>query len=340
MKKEAGKDKKKRKEGGLIGPSVKDSPLGDVTGRKGMEEELKKSGSLYRTLFEAAGDAIFLCSISEDGDPIFLDLNPRALTMFGGERGDLLGKTPVNISPPAQPDGNRSMVEARKKVRAALEGNPQSFEWKHCRLDGTPFDAEVTLNRIELGGEYHLQGIVRDITIRKRMVEALKKYNVHLEERVRERAAELIEVNRRLSTALDSLGKTETLYHTILEDIPDLICRWKPDGTITFVNENYCRYFGKTKEELIGKSFLPYLVEEDRVRFKEHVAGLNAENPVANFEQRVLFPDGKVRWQQWTNRALIDEHGVVREFQSIGRDITERKRAEHEKERLTAQRIQ
>jgi PAS domain S-box-containing protein len=132
-----------------------------------------------------------------------------------------------------------------------------------------------------------------------------------------------------LSRAMEvhRLRESEEKYRTIVEDQTELICRWRPDGIITFASEVYCRYFGKKCEELIGH-MLPHVSEEERERLKEHVAGLNRENPVGQMEHRVVMPTGEIRWQHWTNRAIMDGQGNVVEFQSVGRDITDRKQAE------------
>ena len=133
-----------------------------------------------------------------------------------------------------------------------------------------------------------------------------------------------------LSRAIEvrRLRKSEEQYRSVVEDQTELICRCLPDGTITFVNQAYCRYFGKTKDELIGQSYLPFFVVEDQEILKKHIARLNKGNPVAVIENRVIVPGGSIRWQQWTNRALFDEQGRIVELQSTGRDITDRKTAE------------
>lgn len=133
-------------------------------------QSIEQSETKFRTLFEAAGDAILLLK-----DGVLIDCNPQALTVFGCTRETFLGKTPMDFSPPTQYDGSDSIANALKLINAAMtRGQSQSFAWRHIKLDGTPFDAEVTLNRIDLNGEPCLQGIVRDVTIRKRTEEAIK----------------------------------------------------------------------------------------------------------------------------------------------------------------------
>ncbi|MBN1323967.1 MAG: PAS domain S-box protein [Methanotrichaceae archaeon] len=128
--------------------------------------------------------------------------------------------------------------------------------------------------------------------------------------------------------AREALTQRESQYRAIVEDMPHLVCRFLPDGTLTFVNQNYCRYFSRTAEELLGKSFLDLIPEEDRKGAMAQFLSLSWDTPMISYEHPVLAPDGATRWQRWTDRVLFDDDGVIVEYQSIGEDITDRKLAQ------------
>ena len=98
----------------------------------------------------------------------FVDCNQKVLELFGCGREQIIGNTPSAFSPPQQSNGSDSQEAALERIRLALEGQNLRFEWQHLRLDGTPFDAEVALNRLEIAGEAHLLALVTDVTERKR----------------------------------------------------------------------------------------------------------------------------------------------------------------------------
>jgi rsbT co-antagonist protein RsbR len=131
-----------------------------------------------------------------------------------------------------------------------------------------------------------------------------------------------------LKQTAEALRESEARYRNVVEDQTELICRWLPGGKLTFANKAYCRYFGKKLEELIGHSFMRLIPEEDHEKVKRHFASIGPANPVSIQEHRVTAPNGEIRWQQWSNRAIFDEQGCLVEFQSVGRDITDRKQLE------------
>ena len=124
------------------------------------------------------------------------------------------------------------------------------------------------------------------------------------------------------------LRQSQGRYLAILEDQTELICRSGPDGALTFVNEAYCRFFGKTRQELLGRAFLPAFPGEDGLILARHLASLSRDNPIGVIEHRVVLDGGQVRWLKWTTRAIYDSRSDFAEFQSVGRDVTERRQAE------------
>ncbi len=124
------------------------------------------------------------------------------------------------------------------------------------------------------------------------------------------------------------LKEREESLSAVLRDTPALLCRFTAEGIITYVNEEYCRYFNKTRDELISSNFLDLIPEEDREYVWQKFTSLTPDNPVITYEHRVTLPQGEMKWQRWTDRCIFDEQGTPLVYQSIGIDITESKQLE------------
>lgn len=133
--------------------------LQDITAQKHSEHSLKESELRYRSLFESANDAIFILKANK-----FYDCNAKTLEVFGCKRGQIIGKYPYDFSPEFQPDGASSKDKALEVIDGAVKGNFEFFQWRHCRYDGSLFDAEVSLTRFDINGEPHVLVLIRDIT--------------------------------------------------------------------------------------------------------------------------------------------------------------------------------
>jgi formate hydrogenlyase transcriptional activator len=133
------------------------------------KKTLEETIAVYNTLLESANDAIFMMKESR-----FLRCNRKTLQLYGCDAEQIIGKTPYDFSPERQANGEVSEKKALELLNAAYKGKPQLFEWKHCRQDGTLFDAEISLNRIRVKGKSLLFAVARDVTSRKQAEQELR----------------------------------------------------------------------------------------------------------------------------------------------------------------------
>lgn len=124
------------------------------------------------------------------------------------------------------------------------------------------------------------------------------------------------------------LRRSRARYRAVVDDQTEMICRYKVDGTLTFINDAYCRYFGKKRRDLIGHPLREIVSPQCQDRIEKHISLLDQKNPVLTMNHQVNFPNGETRWHQWTDRAIFDENGNLIEYQAVGRDISDLKRAE------------
>ena len=280
--------------------------------RKYAAEALQENEQKYRTLFENAGDAILLL----EGEHI-IDCNLRTLEIFKCQtRDQIVGHQPYGLSPPFQPDRHHSQDSVVAKINEALDGTPQFFDWVHKRLDGTTFPAEVSLNRVELGGRMLLQAIIRDISERKRAEEEIRSLNAGLERRVEERTTELQAANallRDFKAALDE--------HALVS-ITDA------EGVITYANDKFCAISRYSLEELIGQNHRLVNSGHHPTSFFTDLWQTLINGGVWKGEMKNRAKDGTVYWVDTTIVPFLGSGGKPAQFVAIRTDITERKLAE------------
>jgi PAS domain S-box-containing protein len=125
-----------------------------------------------------------------------------------------------------------------------------------------------------------------------------------------------------------NIEHTERQYRAVVEDQMELVCRYRPDFKLTFVNQAYCRYHGKKPNELIGQRFLPYVRPEVKREVLEFIKSATPDHPVVTTHQRITNKNGEPIWVEWCRRALFDDAGNLYAIQGVGRDITEFKKAD------------
>ncbi|WP_422486410.1 PAS domain S-box protein [Gudongella sp. DL1XJH-153] len=133
-------------------------------------------------------------------------------------------------------------------------------------------------------------------------------------------------------------GKLGKLFHeiqqkdqyllSVMETQEEMICRFLPDTTLTFVNKAYCKQFGFSEKELVGKKFIELISESDYKSIKEHLDSLSINLPTKTYIQKIISDDGSEIWQEWTDNAIFNTDNVIIEFQAVGRDITKHKQFE------------
>jgi len=288
--------------------------LRDITDRKKAIEALIENEVKYKTLFESANDAIFLM----DKDS-FIDCNALTLQIFGTTSEQIINSSPDKFSPEYQPDGRLSKDKAIEKITNALSGEPQFFEWVHKRMDGINFDAEVSLNRVLIKGNYYLIAIVRDISERKKTEKVIRE--------------------------------SQEKFNVISRNSNDVI--WIRDLNLRFIyiSPSCEKVLGYSVEEAMELTFdqitTPEYISKVSQIFDEELE-LEGKPGVDPSRMRVLEvqeirKDGSLIWTQSQTSFIRDEKGKITGILGVTRDITKQKliedalRESEERFRITAE---
>ncbi len=140
--------------------------------------------------------------------------------------------------------------------------------------------------------------------------------------------ANILDQAFRRSKAEEELRLSEERARSILREQNDFLLRFSPDMVVTFANEAYCRFIGRTPEEMAGARLGHIMINKTEEEFRCYLSALTLQNPFLKSEEIYHMPSGERRWVQWIDRGIYDRNGKLLEIQSEGRDITELKLTE------------
>ena len=254
-----------------------------------MREIPPDNESVFRALFEKSPEGLVLC----DPSLRIMMVNDQFCLMFGYEREEVVGRNLNEVV--AQ--GALMRDEADRLSKEYLHSGILQTETVRQKKDGSSFPVSIFATPLMIdNAQIGSLSIYRDIT----------------EHRERE----------------DKIRTSEAKLRDILESHPELILRFTPDLVTTYANKAYCDYHGISPDEVTGKPFEHHIAPEYVPLVYSKLTSLTPENPISTDEEQVIMDSGEVRWQEWTDHGIFDEEGRLVEIQSVGRDITDRKRME------------
>ncbi|MBT3294679.1 MAG: PAS domain S-box protein [Verrucomicrobia bacterium] len=272
----------------------------DITERKKAEEELRESEASYRTLAKNLPGIVYRVMLREDGRMVFFNETLRAITGFSPgdlSRGDVCSIEPLII------DEDRHMVTSTVK-RAISENTLFNVSYRLIHRNGETVYVEE-FGRIVNGADgkpQYIDGVIMDITERKRAAEELRE-------------------------ARNQAERDEEYYHTILNNMGDPVLVKDEESRLLLVNDAFCEMFDLSRADIIGRTLAEDVTPEERAHFLEidRQVILTGQDNVT--EESLTVRDLETRIVSTRKSRFTDSRGS-RFLVGVIRDMTHRKKAE------------
>jgi PAS domain S-box-containing protein len=264
------------------------SVISDITARKQAEQALQESERRYRELADNMSDAVAVYEAVNSGeDIIFKEFNRAAERIGGIPRERVIGRSLREVFPGVVSMGLYDVIQRVSRTGKAQQHPMQRYQDKRLSLWVESYVYKLSSNEIV--------AVYKDVT---------KAKNAEL-----------------------ALRESEEKYRLLVENQTDLLVKIDVEGRFQFVSPSYCRLFGIAEDQLLGRTFMPLVHEDDRDSTAKVMEALNSPPYNAYLEQRAMTQEGW-RWLGWMDTAVVDDNGEVTAIIGVGRDITERKQAE------------
>ena len=289
----------KRKDGSFYWELASISPILDEHGRisnfVAVKEDISQRKALEQRLrqLSRAVENSPVSIVITDAQGLVEYVNPRFVELTGYSTEDVHGKLLRALRVGSLPE-----EELKTLWEALRAGQSWRGEFLNKRKDGSFYWEMASISPLlnEHGELINLIAVREDISERK-----------------------LMEQRLRLS---------EARYRSVVDSQSEMVWRFTPGFVITFVNETLCHYLNRRPEELLMASVFDVLPADQHEQVRQFMGLLTPEEPAREWEIPVVPGHGEQRWHVWRDLALFDENGRVVEYQSVGRDVTERKRVE------------
>ncbi len=252
-------------------------------------EDLKSSENKYRQLIEKSIQGIVILQ-----DLKIVYTNPAFAKIAGYTLDELLSLNLRQILSLAH-ENDRKLMWLNYNQRIKGLEVPPHYKFRLVCKDGRVKVMDVYVNLTEYEGKPAIQALLLDVT------------------------AEI--------EAREALNKSEQNYRFLIENQTDFLTEMDYEWKFTFVSPSYSKLVGTTEKDLSQKSFLDFILEDDKASVNETMKSLDFPPYTCYVEQRVQTIQG-IRWLAWQLKAVIDENGEIISIVSSGRDITDLKEYE------------
>jgi len=293
----------------------------EITERKKAEIALRESEEKYRNLFELANDSIFIIDVSTGS---ILNANRNAARRLGYTRRELLQLTLTDIEAP-EATANR---ETKIVPELQRTGNV-IFEHTLRHKNGAELPVEISCRLIEYGDRLVFQSFARDITERKQL-------EIALEERVKQRTAELSQVNELLQQEIEEHKRTaaardegEQQFSNLVETMSDGFLIADNHNIYTYANDRICQMLGYERDEIVGHESFSLVCETDHELLREQIARrMSGER--STYEITFRHKAGHPVHTIFSATPMLSAQGQHQGSFGVVTDITERKQAEEQ----------
>jgi polar amino acid transport system substrate-binding protein len=267
-------------------------------------KNMRKSAEETSLILENATDGI----LTIDDEQRLVRFNPACEQMWGYRAEEVLGQEITMLIPEyARKDHLANVHKFRDAEQNEIHMESRGLKLFGLTRDDVVFPAEVGISKNSIAGAIYYTAFIKDIT---------------------ERVAAETEILKAKKTADNALSE--------LENVSSVILRWTPDSVIRSINAYGASLFGFTQDELEGKSLFGTIVREIEEAHKgiEDLVNNIVKNPEAynSLEGQNCNSEGYDLWMSWSNNAILNDDGSLKEILAVGQDITQRKLLEAELE--------